>query len=154
MTQPSDTLVLGGERVAFPVLAFSRRLGVVNKKQNANELTATTTAGIRNGLFEDLLLVDSELQGFEITGVKVRGGVGPFWGFTPFLNRRVRVELIPGRIRPAKLDEVKGLVSESFKKWNDVWASGGDLEELKERIHRAGSLSEISQLLFREFPAR
>jgi len=154
MTQPSETLVLGGERVVFPVLAFSRRLGVVNRKQNPNELTTTTTAGIRNGLFDDLLLVDAALHGFEIKETQIRGGVGPFWGFTPFLNRRVRVELIPARVRPVSLDEVKALVSESIRKWKDVWASGGNLKELQQTFQRAGSISEMSEALFREFSRR
>ncbi|QSA95833.1 hypothetical protein [Methylococcus sp. EFPC2] len=110
-------------------------------------LTTTTTAGLKNGLFDNILLVDSNGVSYHIVGAKKLHGVGPFWGFNIFLNQRIRVEpVFDGEPAEMSLDEVRKRIFSSFKSKHG-WETRGDIVELKKAINSAANFSELIEAL-------
>ena len=133
------------EHLRFPVLCFSQNLALVT--QTEEDLTTCSKVGLRNGYFDNLLLVDSSGRGVRVKGAKKLHGIGPFWGYNMFLNQTIKVELIvAGEPFKVSLEEVKERVLDSFKKWHG-WEARGDFEELRERITNAKTIPEIIRLL-------
>jgi hypothetical protein len=79
--------------MAFPVLCFYGDL--VRTRESYDKLTTTTAAGLKNGYFRDLLLVDSGGRAIRLTDARKLRGIGPFFGYNIFMNQRIKVELEP-----------------------------------------------------------
>ena len=107
----------------------------------------TTRAGIKNGMFKDLLIVDSAMMAFRIKDAKKVHGIGLFGGWNIFLNQKIRVELeIQEKPTKITMEEVKQKVLQSFSAWHG-WSSGGNLPELKRRVQMASSIGELASIL-------
>lgn len=133
------------DAIKFPVICFWRDL--IRIKLNETDFTITTKAGLKNGMFADLFVVDSSLNGFKVKSAKKRHGVGPFWGYTIFLNQKIKVELaFEDMPKKVSLEEVKERVFRSFRKWHG-WATRGDFSELQDKVKNATSISDIIRLL-------
>ena len=57
-------------------------------------LTTCTKVALKNGYFDDLLIVDANGVGYQVKGARKLHGVGPFFGYNIFLNQRIKVELL------------------------------------------------------------
>jgi len=131
--------------MSFPVICFYGDL--LRIRETYDELTRTTTAGLKNGYFRNLLIVDSEGQSIKMADAHKLHGVGPFFGYNMFLNQRIRVALdMSGRPFTSSLTEVKKMVLNSFRCWNG-WSSRDDFDELKGSVENARSIPEIIQRL-------
>jgi hypothetical protein len=129
----------------FPVLCFWREL--IRVTASLNQLTTTTRAGLTNGMFNSLLIVDGQGQAIKIKDAHKLHGIGLFWGYNIFLNQRIRVELEPsGEPFSISVDEVRGLVLKSFHTRHG-WATRGDFEELEANVQKAASIPEIIRLI-------
>lgn len=129
----------------FPVICFWNKF--VRLSDSYDNLTHTTKAGVKNGMFKDLLIVDSSMMAFRVIDAKKAHGIGLFGGWSIFLNQRIRVDLeIQEEPKIITLDEVKQKVLLSFSDWHG-WASGGNLQELKRRVQMASSLGELASIL-------
>ena len=129
----------------FPVICFER--GFVSIRRDWDKLTTTTTAGLRNGMYRDLLVVDSSGRSLRVKDARRVQGIGPFWGFNIFLNQRIRVELLTeGDLHQVTTDDVKSRVLKSFQEWKG-WSSSDRFDELRERTSSARSIPEIIQIL-------
>jgi hypothetical protein len=125
----------------FPVLAFWREF--IRIECSWEGLTTTTKAGLKNGMFNDLLLVDSEGRGVRVINARKLHGVGLFWGYNIFLNQRIRVELVvEEKGLNLSLEEVKTLVFASFRK-RCGWRTRGDFNDLCAWVKEAKSVAEI-----------
>ena len=130
----------------FPILCFEHDF-YPRIKQDWDSLTTTTKAGLKNGLFDNLLMVDSQGMGIRVKNAKKLYGVGPFWGYNIFLNQRIKVELVfEGEPFHISVDEVRKYVLMSFERWHG-WVTRGDFKELVSSIHKAQSIREIIELL-------
>jgi len=132
-------------KLTFPVFCFWGDL--IRVRKDWNTLTTTTKAGLENGFFRDLLIVDSEGQAVHIIDAHKLHGVGLFWGYNIFLNQRIKVKLeLSGSLFPISLNDVKEKVQSSFKRRHG-WSTRGDFDELKTTIANASSISEIIRQL-------
>jgi hypothetical protein len=115
-------------------------------------LTTTTAAALRGGLFDMLKIIDSAGREFFVKAARKLHGVGPFWGFSIFLNQRIRVAL---EIEPSgttySAEEVRQIVSRDFKGWHG-WASREDFDQLKSSVESATSSAEILRLVTNHRP--
>jgi hypothetical protein len=115
--------------------------------RDADALTRTTSAAVRGRLFEGLRVIDSQGQESVARGAKVLGGVGWFWGFNVFLNRRVRIDI---DLHPTgevlALEEVRRLVLKDFASWHG-WEGREDLEALRAAVTSASTVGEIIRLI-------
>ena len=128
--------------LTFPVLCFSQNL--VRVSQTVDALTTCSRPALRKGgYYSNLFLVDSAGTGLRVTGAEKLHGVGPFWGYNIFLNRRIRVRLNIDNVSiMVRLAEVKQRVLNSFEQWHG-WSSRGDFDNLKASIEKATSIPEI-----------
>lgn len=134
------------EDLRYPVLCFSQNLADIVR--SAHELTTCSKLALRKGgYYENLLVVDSAGVGLRIKGAEKLHGVGPFWGYNIFLNRRIKVRPhIDGAPMQVSLTEVKRYVLDSFQRWHG-WSTRGDFEELKASVEAATSIPEIIERL-------
>lgn len=129
----------------FPVICFFGKF--VRVEESFDSLTQTTKTGIKNGIFRDLLIVDSAVTAFHVKDAKKVNGIGFLGGWNIFLNQKIRVELeIEEEPKKTTLDEVKQKVLKCFFAWHG-WSSGGNLPELKKRVQAAASVRELASVL-------
>jgi hypothetical protein len=133
------------EAFRFPVLCFWRDL--IRIRRSWELLTTTTRAGIKNGMFRDLLLVDSDGLAVRVKDAHKLHGVGLFRGYNIFLNQRIKVKLeLSGDPFRMQLDDVRQMVLKSFQSRRG-WSSRDDFDELKASIENARSIPEIIERL-------
>jgi hypothetical protein len=131
--------------ISYPALYFAQGLATVAVDKDG--LTICNTAGLKRGCYDRMLVVDSNGIGRRVKGARKLHGVGPFWGYNIFLNRRIRVELVfDGEPFPMSVDDVRRLVLDSFRKWHG-WRTRGDFKELKASVQNAQSVAEIIRLV-------
>jgi hypothetical protein len=115
-------------------------------KHDLDSLSSCTTAALRYGYFKKFWLVDSNHHRFKIKSAKKLHGVGRFWGYDIFLNRKIRVELSFKDEQSVSLEEIKESIFKSFRTWHG-WASADNFDELKSRVKAATSVREIINAL-------
>lgn len=129
----------------FPIICFDR--DSLRVRKDWDSLVTTTTAGVKNRMFDNILIVDANGTAVRVKSARKLHGVGPFWGYNIFLNRRIRVELVfDGEPFPMSVDDVRRLVLDSFRKWHG-WRTRGDFKELKASVQNAQSVGEIIRLV-------
>lgn len=137
--------ILNLAAIRFPVLTFSG--SVVYVMATADELTACKRGALKNGWFDDMLIVDAIGVGYQVRGARKLHGVGPFYGYNIFLNQTIKVELLTGGDPlPVSLDMIKARVLKSFKDWHG-WEATGEVEDLTAKATAATSIAEVQLLL-------
>jgi hypothetical protein len=131
--------------IEFPVICFYGKL--IRVADSYDSLTRTTKAGVKNGMFRDLFIVDRTETEFYVKDAKKLHGIGIFGGWNIFLNQKIRVQLeIDEEPKKITLDEVKQKVLKSFSSWHG-WSSGGNLPELKRLVQEAASVEGLASVL-------
>lgn len=134
--------------VTYPVLCFWKNF--IRIEPDERSLTTTTKAGLKNGMFIGLTIIDSDGNGFVVRNAIKICGIGFFWGYNIFLNQKIKVELlIEKELQQIPLEEVKAKVNNSFSKWHG-WKTGDNLKELKEKISKASSIKSMIDILTEE----
>lgn len=132
-------------KMEFPVLCISQYL--VSVAESIDSVVVCGKGALRNGYYDNMLLIEPTGKAHRIGGAKKLHGVGALWGYRLFYTQRIKVQLLfDGNPFQMSVDEVKKLVFNSFKKWHG-WASRGDFEELRAKISEAKSISEIIEHL-------
>lgn len=133
------------DALEFPVLCFNQ--GLLVAFETMDELTQANKRALKNGWFDGLLVIGSNLIAIRMRGARKLHGIGRMRGYNVFLEQRIRVALEPGQ-PPTEmvLADVKKLVRESFRQWHG-WSSRGDFEELQSAVEQAQSADEIIHLL-------
>ena len=123
----------------YPVVCFWRHLFRIEK--TSETLTTTTKAGIKNRMFDNVLVVGSNGHAIRVKSARKMHGVGPFRGYNIFLNQRIRVALeIDGEPFELTVDEVRKRILDSFKQWHG-WQTRDDFDDLKASIENAAPFS-------------
>lgn len=127
--------------IKYPVICFEKDFFRI--RYNEESLTTTTRAGLKNGLFTNLFIIDSMYRGFKVKSAQKLYGVGLFGGYNIFLNQKIKVELLfEGEPQEVSLDEIKKRIIQSFRKW-DGWKAGGHLQDLITDLKIAKSFEDI-----------
>jgi|GEM_PF-1875278 len=131
--------------ITFPVICFYRHL--LRIRNDWDTLVTTTTAGVGNGMFDNMLIVDSNGKAIRVKSARKLHGVGPFFGYNIFLNQRIKVELTFDS-EPFQMltDDVRKRVLNSFQKRHG-WQTRGDFDELKSSVENASTVAEIIRLV-------
>jgi hypothetical protein len=129
----------------FPVIKINNNMLAAPKSKES--LTTTTAVAFRAGGFNGLRIIDSRGKEFVVKSARKLCGVGPFWGFNFFLNRRIRIELyLEETTKTLTTDEVRRLVLNDFQNWHG-WESRGDFDELKSTVEKASTVADIIRLI-------
>ena len=135
------TRVSATSELVYPVLVVYR--DALCAEGTEESLTTTTSIALRKGFFDELKIIDSDGRQYVVTKARKLHGVGPFWGYSIFLNRWIRVALdlcSSGEI--LSVDEVRRLVLHNFQNWHG-WQTRDDFEELMAAVERASTIAEI-----------
>jgi len=129
----------------FPILCFNQNLVLI--EENESDLSSCGAGALKNGWFEKMIIIDSEMKYVSVAYAKKLCGIGPFWGYRIFRTQRIKIELfIKEEPKKVQVNCVKGKVFQSFKKWHG-WSSRDDFDELNRRMQEAQSFQEIIQIL-------
>ena len=124
---------------SFRVLGLSR--GHLVSFRDEDSLTTCGEAGLRSGFFDDLVLIDADGYKYKVDHAKKLGPVGPFGGFRLLRSRKVKIALELSVPEKLTLAQTKQLISDVLSE-----SQGIDVAEMKARIERAESFSEITGL--------
>jgi hypothetical protein len=131
----------------FPVLALDRNAPSVFA--SPDDLLTTWTPVIRSGFFDGLELIDASGKVFRVDSFRVTRGVGPFWGYRPFLGRRVRVELsISDTSEIAEIGDLRSRIAKLLR-LDGTWRSREDFEDLLVLIAHSKSVGDLIRSLGR-----
>ncbi len=133
------------ESLRYPVICFSQN--IVRVKRTENELSTCNRLALKNGWYRGMLIVDSSGTALRVKDARTLRGIGFFWGYGLLRSRRVIAELAVADPPSTKsVGDLKEVVLESFRKHHG-WSSRGDFAELKLRIRKATTISEIIEIL-------
>jgi hypothetical protein len=104
-------------------------------------LTLNTTAGLRQGYYDDLRVVDSRGKWFRVRSARKLRSEGRI-GYNVF-NQRIRVELdLEDEHQNADVEEIRTLILNEFRSWPG-WRSRGDFHSLRQSIVSATTIPEL-----------
>lgn len=113
-----------------------------------DSLTTTMKAGIKNGMFRDLLVIDLIGNCLEIENALKLHGLGFLWGYNCFFNQKVKIKLIPkGEPYSISFQEVKKRAIKTLKANKGFWESGGNFNEILHGVEQAKNISEIIEII-------
>jgi hypothetical protein len=131
--------------LTFPVICFWRHL--VRVERSLETLTTTTAAGLKNQMFDNVVVVGSNGVAGRIKTATKLHGIGPFWGYNMFLNQRIKVDIVfDDESFVMTVEDLRKRLLAAFGKWHG-WQTRGDFLELKAAIENAKTVSEIIQLV-------
>jgi len=123
----------------FPIIYFNRFTFYV--EPSADNLIVTTTAGLKNRLFENLTIVDSNGKLYRVNDAKKLHGIGPLWGYNIFLNQKIKIELdFSPDVKDVSLLELKDMILKSFAKEKHFWESRDDFNDLIKLVKGADAI--------------
>jgi len=130
--------------IKFPALSFNA--GWLNAVDSMNRMTRSSKQGLKKELYKGTVLVDSGGNRFRVVGAeKVRTLVDGFGSLIGLLtgNPSLQIELTISSTGEVSLEEVKDLISDSFKKKEDYWEEMTSFEDFRDTIAAASSLEQV-----------
>ncbi len=126
----------------FPVIVFDNfSFRII---EHIEELSKTTSAGLKNGLYDSIKIVDSKGDLFHVSGAKKIKGIGPLWGYNIFFNQNILVDLnFTPQISSSSLQDVKKNIIKKLNKEKYFWESGGNFNEIIEIIDMSDSIKTL-----------
>jgi len=115
-------------------------------RDDHSSLVTTTKAGLKNGMFDRLVVVDCKGNKFQIDSARKIRGVGLFWGYDLFLSQKIKVELLGVESGSITLEDLKGEIHRRFRAWGG-WETRDDLGDLKLRIDHAKDFLDLIMVL-------
>jgi hypothetical protein len=148
----NGTTTHDGASITFPALSFNQ--GWLSVLDSTDSLRYASRLAVKRGDYRNTLLVDSNLNSFQIASIKkIRTLFGFRFGRLLAMlggNPRWEVELTFGPPSRLSLDEAKRLISNCFAQHEDFWEEMCDFEEFRDSIAKADSLQQVFTI-FREF---
>ena len=136
------------ETLKFPVILIWPDKNCISVDRSCDDLTICTKLALRNGVFDNLIIVDSTGCAVRIKGAQKIQGVGPFWGYNIFLNQTIKIKfIVEGEPFHMSAEEMKTYILECFQKDSDFWEEVMDFDELKESVKKAETIPEIFKSL-------
>lgn len=126
----------------FPIITFNKfsTIGVFFCRE---DLQRTTSAGLKNGLYDNLEVVDSNGLSTKVFNVRKLRGIGPLWGYNIFLNQNILVEVEFGDEQQISLGKLKSKAIKSVNAEKYFYNSAGNFKETLEMINNAKSIEGL-----------
>jgi hypothetical protein len=126
----------------FPIIYFNRFTFYI--EHSADNLTITTKAGLKNRLFENLTIIDSNSKLFQVKSARKLHGIGPLWGYNIFLNQKIKIELsFSPTVKEVSLSDLKSMILKSFAREKHFWESRDDFNELIELVKGSDTIQSL-----------
>lgn len=138
-------------KIKYPIIAFSNG-AVIYLARHEADLTICSKRGFDNGFYNDLKIIDSDGNSFDVHGANKVGYGGFLWGFSLKYGQRVRIELIlSDSYKDISIEDFKEKVLKQIKKDKHFWNAGGNFENLVLTIKDGKSYNEIINFLTNYF---
>ncbi len=109
--------------LAYPVIALCEGGAMIEARSDEDALTTATAHELRKGWFDSMTIVDSDGRAVRVREARFVSGKGRFRGYTPCLNRIIRIALtLDEETSDMPLEELKAKVI-AFQQ-----ASGGSMD--------------------------
>jgi len=134
--------------IKFPVLSFCHNRKFLVFISSKDELTTCTSGALRNGYFNNLMIVDTDGRCFQLTCFRKLGYVGRFLGFSLLFGRRWKIAVDFAPPSQMTLQEFKQTIWDAIDKKPDFWASEtGSQEDMKAKVAKGNTFQEIIEIL-------
>jgi hypothetical protein len=139
----------------FPLVLITKN-GLLKYARFKDDIIKTNSYLLKKGIFENLIIIDSNSNMYRVLNAQKVKSFGLFWGLSPFLYQNIIVDLImSSEFENLNLVDFKKFFLKAYKK--DARLIGGLLcnEDLK-FISEANSVKEILEYFtdsfFNEYP--
>jgi hypothetical protein len=123
--------------IQYPILCIGR--GSILAMPSHKEFTTCTTRELKNGWYEDLLLVDSAGKGYRLSHAIMKSGAGLLGGYRPFKRYiRVKPKVKKGPF-DVSLEKLKKHILEIIEDDEAEWSEVADVKEIKKAVREADS---------------
>lgn len=129
-------------KLRFPVTTFNK-FSTIGVFFCLEDLLRTTSAGLKNGLYDNLEVVDSDGVSTKVVSATKLRGIGPFWGYNILLNQNILVEVEFGDEQQISLDKLKSEAIKSVKAEEYFYNSAGNYKKTLEMINKAESIEGL-----------
>lgn len=132
------------DAIQYPALIYSK--GHVFPYKNG-KLGVCSAKALKDGFYGDLFVIDCVLNKFQIEGIKVLGGVLPFWGYRLLFYRQLKVELYFKDPFLVSIEQARAETIQAVLRGRDFWEAAWNTEKLNKRISLAQSVAKIVNCL-------
>ncbi|MCA6516134.1 MAG: hypothetical protein IM577_11140 [Chitinophagaceae bacterium] len=134
------------ESINFPVIYFNKFSFYI--VDNIDKLTTTTKAGLKNKLYDDLIIVDCSGKCFKVKDAEKMFGIGFLWGYNVFFNQKIKIKLnFSEDVTNFSLQELKKVLLKILQKDKYFWESGGNLKQMEAIVENAESITILIKSL-------
>ena len=137
--------------IKYPVIGFSEGK-ILQAFHDEDELTNCTPLSLKNGYYNNLLLIDSDGNEITLIGAEKIGNSTPFLGFgykhsswdggRAFFLRLIKVKPSLGKVSKIDIEEFKRRIEKGIDSDRSL-AAGWNIKELKGKVKESKSFSEI-----------
>jgi|WetSurMetagenome_2_1015567.scaffolds.fasta_scaffold183806_3 hypothetical protein len=124
----------------FPIIFYSWR---DSRCYVENRLSTCCSMGLVKLWRKGVTIIDSAGARWKVTGVDVKGGQGPFWGWKIFLQRMVWVDIHIEYEGEATLSDARSLILKSVDAHSDFWDEVANVDWLKKRLGWARNIPSL-----------
>jgi hypothetical protein len=132
----------------FPVLTVKDK--TVEWVTSEEKLRTATAQALKNGWFNDLLIVDRAGMGYRVERAEFVRKTGKRLFKSLFAPKLIEVQLVFKEGSPFRvsLDDLKRYLTKALNSDPTFWESGGwDLKQIKQQIKQASSVTEVLQVV-------
>lgn len=130
--------------IKFPIICFYEKESFFQIVNSDDELTTTTSSGLKNQLFKNLTIIDSLGYVFKIKNAKKLNGVGILWGYNIFLNQKIKIELFfENNVTQISLVDLQKRIIKLLKDDKEFWESGGNYHTLLKTVSHQSSIYDL-----------
>jgi hypothetical protein len=130
--------------LVFPVICFNQ--GIFEVKEDFYKLSTCSKYALKRGWYKSLLIIDSVGESIRVKSARKLHGIGRFWGYSIFLNQRIKVELTyDGEPFQITVEDLRKHVLDSLNTW-EGWQEQMNFEEWKASFEKASTIAEIIRL--------
>ena len=134
--------------LAFPIISVSEH-GGIDLHRTSDTLMQSYAKKVRRGWYRNMDLLGSNGMKCTVTSATVLGGLGPWFGFSLFYSRRVRIALHLAPPSVLSIHESKLLLIQAVKRAPHIWDSNVDvpLRAWKRRIEGAPTFEALVHVI-------
>ena len=135
----------------FPIMQLSKIQGTVHIESKADRFGLCTLKTLKQGYFDDMLVVDSDGGHFTIRGVKKISPMNKFWHwpieYLLYSSRLFRAEFAVSAGESVSSEELKNTVVSLIRHRPNLWGSSAEVDALCEKVKLAAGPADVVKLI-------
>lgn len=125
----------------FPIIFYSPKDSSCSVQDSI--VTSADMSLVKGRYYDGATIIDSAGARWAVNRVVVKGGRGPFWGWTVWLQRIVWVDLDIEREGEAGPADVRALMIKSIDAAREYWDEAADSDWLKAELEKVRDIPSL-----------